>query len=171
MIQLALYQPDIPQNLGSAIRLCACLDVPLHIIEPCGFPWDARKIRTSAMDYYDALSLQRHQSWESFKNSFDPPSPSIPLPGERESARSKQGEGKRIILLTTKTDLSYTDFAFQDGDILLMGRESAGVPLDIHQGADAQITIPMKPGMRSLNVINAAAMVLGEGLRQTEWKL
>ncbi len=147
-IALALYQPDIPQNVGSAIRLCACLDIPLHIIEPCGFPWDERKIRTSAMDYYDALTIIRHDSYDKFKDAC-------------------QG---RIVLLTTKTDIGYTDFSFEDGDILLMGRESAGVPLDIHQGTDAKVTLPIKSGMRSINVINSAAMVLGEGLRQTRWK-
>lgn len=143
-IALALYQPDIPQNVGSAIRLCACLDIPLHIIEPCGFPWDERKIRTSAMDYYDALMIHRHNSYAAFTESV----------------------GGRIVLLTTKTDLPYTSFDFQDGDILLMGRESAGVPEDVHNAADAQVTIPMKTGMRSLNVINAASMVLGEAKRQ-----
>lgn len=146
MIDLALYQPDIPQNAGAAIRLCACLGMGLRVIEPCGFPWDDRKIRTAAMDYIDRLTLTRHASWESFR---------------RDTA------GRRIVLLTTKTDISYYDFAFRHGDILLLGRESAGVPADVHEAADTRLTVPMAPGMRSLNVINAAAMVAGETLRQT----
>lgn len=145
MIRLALYQPDIPGNVGAAIRLSAGLGVPLDIIEPCGFPWDERKIRTAAMDYIDLCALSRHTSWQAFKT---------------------QAAG-RIVLLTTKTDLPYYDFSFRDGDILLLGRESAGVPLDIHAAADAQITIKMAPGARSLNVINAGSMVLGEALRQS----
>lgn len=146
MIRLALYQPDIPGNVGAAIRLCAGLGVPLDIIEPCGFPWDERKIRTAAMDYIDHVTLARHTSWAAFQGQ-------------------KTG---RVVLLTTKTDISYYDFSFQPGDTLLMGRESAGVPLDIHNAADAQITIKMAPGPRSLNVINAAAMVMGEALRQVK---
>ncbi len=145
MTRLALYQPDMPGNVGAAIRLSAGLGVPLDIIEPCGFPWDERKIRTAAMDYIDLASLSRHTSWNAFKAQ---------APG-------------RIVLLTTKTALPYYDFSFREDDILLLGRESAGVPLDIHDAADAQITIKMAPGARSLNVINAAAMVLGEALRQT----
>ncbi len=145
MTRLALYQPDMPGNVGAAIRLSAGLGVPLDIIEPCGFPWDERKIRTAAMDYIDLASLSRHTSWNAFKGQ---------APG-------------RIVLLTTKTALPYYDFSFRKDDILLLGRESAGVPLDIHDAADAQITIKMAPGARSLNVINAAAMVLGEALRQT----
>ena len=148
MIELALYQPDIPQNVGAAIRLCACLGMPLSVIEPCGFPWDDRKIRTSAMDYYDALTLTRHDSWQKFQSA----------------------QSGRIVLLTTKTDTSYYDYDFQDGDTLLLGRESAGVPENVHNDVDARITIPMAPGMRSINVINSAAMVLGEALRQTSSK-
>lgn len=148
MIGLALYQPDIPQNVGAAIRLCACLGIRLHIIEPCGFPWDERKIRTSAMDYYDLLDIQRHTSWEAFEGS---------APG-------------RIVLLTTKTDTAYTSQSFQEDDILMLGRESAGVPLDIHEHVAEKVTIPMDAQARSINVINAGAMVLGEALRQTQWK-
>ncbi len=145
MPSLALYQPDIPQNVGAAMRLCACLGCPLDIIEPCGFPWDERRIRQSAMDYYEAASLTRHASWDKF-------------------LQAKQG---RIVLLTTKAAVPYTDLAFQPGDILVAGRESAGVPEDVHNAADARIVIPMRPGLRSLNVVNACAMVLGEALRQT----
>ncbi len=147
LIHLALYQPDIPQNAGAAMRLCACLGAPLDIIEPCGFIWDDRKIRRAGMDYIDALDIQRHASWPAFIDSYQ--------------------NRRRIILLTTKAQSAYTDFAFMPNDIILAGRESAGVPDDVHEAADERITIPMAPGMRSLNVVNAAAMVLGEALRQT----
>lgn len=147
MLSLALYQPDIPQNTGAAIRLCACLGVRLEVIEPCGFRWDARKIRQSAMDYYDALTLKRHVNWTEF------------------SAHAKQDERRRI-LMTTKADMPYWDFAFQPNDILIAGRESAGVPDDVHNECEVRVGIPMMAGMRSLNVINASAMILGEALRQ-----
>ncbi|MBU0858362.1 MAG: tRNA (cytidine(34)-2'-O)-methyltransferase [Alphaproteobacteria bacterium] len=147
MIRLALYQPDIPQNSGAAMRLCACVGAGLDIIEPCGFVWDDKKIKRSALDYTAGLTMTRHTSWDAFL-----------------AARSPQN---RIILLTTKGDMPYTDFTFRPDDILMMGRESAGVPDDVHNRADARVIIPMRPGMRSLNVINAAAMVLGEALRQT----
>lgn len=148
-MRLALYQPDIPQNAGAAMRLCACLGVGLDIIEPCGFLWDDKKIRRSAMDYIDGLDLARHSSWDAFL-----------------AARA----GARLLLLTTRSDLPYTGHPFQPHDILLMGRESAGVPDSVHERADVRLIIPMQPGMRSLNVINAAAMVLGEGLRQTAFR-
>lgn len=145
MTSIALYQPDIPQNVGAAIRLAACLGVELHIIEPCGFPWDERKIRQSAMDYIDQLSLLRHSSWESFLGAI---------------------KGRRLALLTTKSTQSYYDFNFENGDILLLGRESAGVPEMVHNMVQARLTIPMAGKARSLNVINAASMVLGEAMRQ-----
>ena len=144
-MRLALYQPDIPQNAGAAMRLCACLGVGMDVIEPCGFLWDDKKIRRSAMDYIDGLDLVRHSSWDVFLAARTP---------------------ARLILLTTRGDLPYTKHTFRPDDILLLGRESAGVPQDVHDRADARIIIPMMPGMRSLNVINAAAMVLGEALRQ-----
>lgn len=144
MLHLALYQPDIPQNLGAAIRLAACLDVTLHIIEPCGFPFDEKRIRRTGMDYINHATLVRHAGWSVFHAT---------VPG-------------RLILLSTKASTRYTDFQFQPEDILLMGRESSGVPPEIHAMADARLHIPMNPNCRSLNVINAAAMVLGEGMRQ-----
>lgn len=144
-MRLALYQPDIPQNAGAAMRLCACLGVGMDVIEPCGFLWDDKKIKRSAMDYIAGLDLARHSSWDAFL-----------------AARA----GARLVLLTTRGATPYLDFAFRSDDILLVGRESAGVPDDIHNRADARIIIPMQPGMRSLNVINAAAMVTGEALRQ-----
>lgn len=143
---LALYQPDIPQNVGAAIRLCACLGTTLDVIEPCGFPWDERKIKQSAMDYISLTDMHRHTSWDAFTNTY----------------KGKQ----RIILMTTKGAIPYTEFEFATGDILLAGRESAGVPDDIHDMADARVFVPMAPNARSLNVINASAMILGEALRQ-----
>lgn len=147
-MKIALYQPDIPQNVGAFIRLCACLDVGLEIIEPASFPWDERKIRQSAMDYIDAIQIQRHSSWDVFANA---------------SAQS------RVVLMTTKADAPYTDFEFRADDILLAGSESAGVPQNVHEAAGARVTIPMYGQMRSLNIVNASAMVLGEALRQTRW--
>lgn len=149
-IRLALYQPDIPQNAGAAMRLCACLNVGLDIIEPCGFVWDDRKIRRSGMDYIDAVDMKRYVSWTQFLDNH----------------RGK----RRIILLTTKGAAPYADFAFAPGDILLAGRESAGVPDEVHEVADVRLVIPMENGMRSLNVVNASAMVLGEALRQVKGK-
>jgi tRNA (cytidine/uridine-2'-O-)-methyltransferase len=148
MMALALYQPEIPQNVGAAIRLCACLGLELLIIEPCGFPWDEKKIRQSALDYMTKINLQRFSSWQSFLDF---------------------AQQRRIVLMTTKAALPYTDFTFQPGDILLAGRESSGAPDFVHARADGRIVIPMNEGLRSLNVINAVAMITGEALRQTKW--
>jgi tRNA (cytidine/uridine-2'-O-)-methyltransferase len=148
MTRIALYQPDIPQNTGAAIRLCACLDIGLDIIEPCGFLWDDRKIRRSAMDYADAVNMERHKSWDTFYDRYK--------------------TERRIVLMTTRGATPYTDFHFQPDDILLAGRESAGVPDNIHDAADARIVIPMKNNLRSLNIINATAMIAGEALRQID---
>jgi tRNA (cytidine/uridine-2'-O-)-methyltransferase len=145
-MRLALYQPDIPQNAGSLMRLCACLGVAMDIIEPCGFLLTDRNFRRAGMDYREGLDLTRHESWEAF------------------SAR-KRG---RVVLLSTKAALPFTEFRFTPGDTLLVGRESAGVPDAVHAAADARLLIPMRTGMRSLNVAQAAAMVLGEALRQTQ---
>ncbi len=144
-MRLALYQPDIPQNTGTMMRLCACLGVGLDIIEPCGFVLDDRRLRRSGMDYIDQLDMVRHQSWAAF---------------QQNNAQA------RIVLLTTKAATRYTDFVFRSDDILMLGRESAGVPDDVHAAAGGRVLIPMVPGMRSLNVAMAAAMVIGEGLRQ-----
>ena len=150
-MKLALYQPDIAQNAGAAIRLCACLGVPLEVIEPCGFPFGERTLRRTAMDYVEHVQLTRHADWEAF-----------------EARRAKAGE--RLLLLSTRADISYCDFSFKENDILLLGQESAGVPEHVHQTADARLLIPMQPGLRSLNVITAGAMVLGEALRQIRWQ-
>ena len=146
MPSIALYQPDIPQNVGAAMRLCACLDLELIIIEPCSFPWDEKKIRQSALDYMTKINLKRASSWQNFIDTY----------GER-----------RIILMTTKAATPYTAFEFKAGDILLAGRESSGVPDDVHARADARVVIPMAGDLRSLNIINATAMIIGEALRQT----
>jgi tRNA (cytidine/uridine-2'-O-)-methyltransferase len=149
-MRLALYQPDIPQNAGSLMRLCACLGVALDLIEPCGFLLTDRNFRRAGMDYLDMTRIRRHASWARFQEDRDLGAP--------------RG---RLVLLTTKAAQAYTGFAFDPTDILLVGRESAGVPDEVHAAADARLVIPMRPGFRSLNVAQAAAMVLGEALRQT----
>ena len=145
-MRLALFEPDIPQNLGAFIRLSACLATPLDIIEPCGFPLDDKRIRRAAMDYYDRATIVRHASWAAFRQNR--------MPG-------------RLVLLTTKAAEAFPDVVLRADDTLLLGRESAGVPDDVHQAADLRLRIPMQPGLRSINVALAAAMVLSEGLRQT----
>ena len=142
---LAFYQPDIPQNIGAAMRLCACLDVAMHVIEPTAFLWKDEAFRRSGMDYRDHVKLEKHTGWDRFQANT---------------------HAHRLVLLTTKTDHSYLDFSFQSGDILLLGSESAGVPEDLHQSLTHKVTIPMQSGFRSLNVVNSAAMVVGEALRQ-----
>lgn len=145
-ISLSLYQPDIPQNVGAAMRLCACLGIKLNLIEPFGFPWKEKEFRRIGMDYVDLVDFERHTSWDAFRQNH-------------------QG---RIILMTTKGSVSYTDFEFQDGDTLLAGRESVGVPEDVHSVVDGRVLIPMHGQARSMNVINACAMITGEALRQVE---
>ncbi len=143
-MRLAAYQPDIPQNVGALMRLCAGFDVSLDLIEPFGFPWDARKVRQSALDYYDLVDLNRHSSWDGFYGA-------------------RQG---RVILLSTKAALPYTELKFEASDILLLGRESAGVPEDVHQAADQRIFIPMSGKIRSFNMAMSGAIVLAEARRQ-----
>lgn len=150
-MRLALYQPDIPQNCGALIRLTACLGVGLDIIEPCGFLLDDKRLKRAGLDYHAQASLRRHRSWTAFQASR-----------QADSAPSS-----RLLLLTTGGDRPYTHFAYAAGDILLLGRESAGVPDEVHAAADARLVIPVQAGCRSLNVAQAAAMVLGEALRQT----
>ena len=144
-MRIALYQPDIPQNTGAILRLAACLDVGVDIIEPCGFVWSDRRLRRAGMDYLDQASVLRHQSWSHFQNATD----------------------NRLILLTTRGDAAYTDFQFNLTDTLIVGRESAGAPAEVHAAMDATLYIPMQPQARSLNVALALAMVLGEAVRQT----
>jgi tRNA (cytidine/uridine-2'-O-)-methyltransferase len=146
-MQLALYEPDIAQNTGTILRLCACLGVAAHIIEPAGFPVSDRAFRRAGMDYLDQVTLRRHVSWAAFD-------------GWRRAARL------RLVLFTTQATTSYLDHRYGE-DVLLFGRESSGVPDAVHAAADAGLTIPMRPGLRSLNVAMACAMVVGEALRQT----
>lgn len=145
-MRLALFEPEIPQNTGTLLRLGACMNVPLDIIEPCGFVFSNQRMRRAGMDYVEQAQYQRHPSWDHFQSAFP---------------------GCRRILLTPHTDVRFMDFEFAPDDILLLGRESNGVPPDVAQATDAQITIPMVAGCRSLNVAIAAAMVLSEALRQT----
>ncbi len=147
-MQIALYQPDIPQNTGTILRLCACMGAVAHIIEPAGFPVSDRNFRRSGMDYLDQVDWRRHDSWTQFEEW-------------RRSA------GHRLLLFTTKGATPYLDFRYQASDILLFGRESAGVPEAVAEAADARVVIPIRPTLRSLNVAMAAAMALGEALRQT----
>ncbi len=144
-MRVALYQPDIPQNTGAILRLAACLNVEVDIIEPCGFVWSDRRLRRAGMDYLEHASILRHQSWSHFQSNAN----------------------NRLILLTTRGDTAYTDFEFTENDTLMVGRESAGAPEDVHAAMDATIYIPMHPQARSLNVALALAMVLGEAVRQT----
>ncbi len=148
-MRLALYQPDIPPNAGTMLRLAACMGVAVDLIEPCGFPFGARNrprdLRRAGMDYLDRVVLTRHASWPAFLSARQP---------------------GRLILLTTRAESAYTGFRFAGDDILLVGRESAGVPEAVHAAADARVSVPMAAGCRSLNVAVAAAMVLGEALRQ-----
>jgi len=145
-MRLALYEPDIPQNTGAILRLAACLGVAVDLIEPFGFIWDDRRLRRAGMDYLDLADITRHASWERF--------------------RAAHGPG-RLVLLTTRGATPYQDFAFASDDTLLLGRETSGVPDAVHEAADARLFIPLRPGLRSLNVALAASMVLGEALRQT----
>jgi tRNA (cytidine/uridine-2'-O-)-methyltransferase len=148
MLRIALYQPDIAQNTGTILRLCACFGIEAHIIEPAGFPVGDRAFRRAGMDYLNQVTIMRHLDWAAFEQ------------WRREA-------GARLALLTTAGAKPYLDFAYRDGDMLLFGRESAGVPDAVHQAADARLVIPMRAGLRSLNVAVAAAMVAGEALRQT----
>jgi tRNA (cytidine/uridine-2'-O-)-methyltransferase len=147
-MQIALFQPDIPPNTGTILRLCACLEVTAHIIEPAGFPVSDRAFRRAGMDYLDQVSLTRHDSWAKF-----------------EQWRAEQGY--RLVLFTTKGATSYLDFGYGVSDILLFGRETVGVPEAVAEAADARLKIPIRPSLRSLNVAMAVAMALGEALRQT----
>lgn len=147
-MRIALYQPDIAQNTGTILRLAACLGISVDIIGPAGFDMTDRTLRRAGLDYLEHVSLQRHESFETFL-------------AER---RTSPG---RLVLLSSHAELPYSDFAFEASDVLLFGRESAGTPASVHAIADARIRIPMRDGLRSLNIAVAAAMAVGEALRQT----
>jgi tRNA (cytidine/uridine-2'-O-)-methyltransferase len=146
-LRLALYEPDIPQNTGTLIRLAACFDVSVDLIEPCGFLFDDRRLRRALLDYAALATIRRHESWAAFLAKRDP--------------------GSRLVLLTTSGDVPLYGFSFAATDTLLLGRESAGVPDFVHQAAAARVRIPLRPGARSLNVALAGGIALSEALRQT----
>ena len=151
-MRLALFQPDIAQNTGTLLRLGACLDLPVDIIEPCGFLFNDKGLKRAGMDYLNMARFKRHMSWDAFL-------------AYRQDHPDEYG---RIVLLTTHATKPYFDFSFQPNDIILMGRESAGVPEIVHQVADARLLIPMNKNARSINVALSAVMVVGEALRQTD---
>jgi tRNA (cytidine/uridine-2'-O-)-methyltransferase len=148
-LRLALYQPDIAANAGAALRLASCLDVALLVIEPCGFVWDDRRLRRVGLDYLTIARLTRFKSFAAFEDW-------------------RRAERARLILLTTAAELAYHEVSYRRGDILLAGRESAGAPAEVHASAELRVRVPMAPGRRALNVVNALAMVVGEALRQTD---
>jgi len=147
-MRIALYEPDIPQNAGTVLRLAACLGLEAHLIEPAGFPVGDHAFRRAGMDYLDAVALVRHPSWRDFEDW-------------------RRAGGLRLVLFTTRATVSYLDHRYGEDDILLFGRESAGVPACVHDAADVRLSIPMRPAMRSLNVAMTCAMAVGEALRQT----
>ncbi len=147
VLRLALYQPDIPQNTGTMLRMAACLGLGADIIEPAGFPVSDRDFRRSGMDYLDEISISRHISWDMF-------------------VKFAQENGHRLVLLSTKANISHIEFKFQAKDILIVGRESAGVPQNVHDSIASKVRVPMVQSMRSLNVAISAALVCGEALRQ-----
>jgi tRNA (cytidine/uridine-2'-O-)-methyltransferase len=157
-MRLALYQPDIPQNAGTILRLAACMGVGVDVIGPAGFDFSDRNLRRAGLDYLDHVEITRHVSFAAYlagrRVGTAPESTDAPVPG-------------RLILLTTAGDIAYPAFRFAAADTLLLGRESAGAPPDVHAAVDARVRIPLRPGLRSLNIAVAAAMVLGEALRQT----
>jgi tRNA (cytidine/uridine-2'-O-)-methyltransferase len=146
-LRIALYQPDIAGNTGTILRFAACLGLGVDIIEPAGFPLSDRTLKRAGMDYLEMAALTRHVDWHAFEDW-------------------RKAGARRLVLLSTKVATGYTDFTFSDGDILLFGRESAGVPDLVHEAADARLTIPMQPGARSINVALSVAMVAGEAIRQ-----
>jgi tRNA (cytidine/uridine-2'-O-)-methyltransferase len=147
-MRIALYEPDIPQNTGTILRLCACLGIEAHIIEPAGFPVTDRAFRRAGMDYLDQVALTRHDSFAAFE-------------------AWRRAQKLALVLITTAGEISYLEHAFREDQVLLFGRESAGVPEAVRRAADVRLRIPMRQGMRSLNVAMAAAIVVGEALRQT----
>jgi len=151
-MKIALFEPDIPQNTGTLLRTAACLGVGVDVIEPCGFVFSDKQLKRSGMDYLDLAEMLRHDDWAAV------------------CQQRRSEENRRILLLTPKGAVDYTDFSFAPTDVLLLGSESRGVPDEVHEAADARVTIPMQPGARSLNVAIAGAMVLGEALRQTNSK-
>jgi tRNA (cytidine/uridine-2'-O-)-methyltransferase len=151
MLNLVLYQPDIPQNLGGILRLCACMKATVHIIEPCGFPLDDAKMRRAGMDYIDKAKYHRHVNWQAFLAHR------ATMPG-------------RLLLLETDGTTRYTDFTYAPTDYIVLGSEGAGTPRELYAQMDMTLTIPMQEGMRSLNVAMSAGMLVAEACRQFGWK-
>jgi tRNA (cytidine/uridine-2'-O-)-methyltransferase len=149
-VHIALFQPDIPGNTGTILRLAACLNAAVHIIEPAGFDLSDRALKRAGMDYLETAAIRRHLNWPAFD-------------------QWRRAEGRRLVLLTTAAESSYTGHSFRPDDILLFGRESAGVPDNVHESSDVRLTIPMAKGARSLNLALSVAMVAGEAMRQTVW--
>ena len=147
-----MYQPDIAANAGALVRLAACLGMPLEIVEPCGFGFTLREVRRVALDYAPLAEIARHDSWSAFEDW-------------------RRVDGGRLVLLPTRAAVAHHAFRYAPGDVLMVGRESAGVPDAVHLAADARVGVPMRPGARSLNVATAAAIVAGEALRQIAWGL
>lgn len=146
-LRIALYQPDIAGNTGTILRLAACLGLGVDIIEPAGFPLSDRALKRAGMDYLEMAALTRHVDWHAFQGW-------------------RKANARRLVLLSTKAVTPYTRFSFASGDILLFGRESAGVPEEVHEATDARVTIPMRNGARSINVALSVAMAAGEAIRQ-----
>lgn len=144
-MKILLYQPDIAGNVGTIIRMCACLGLELNIIEPCGFPFDDERVRRASMGYFEKIVLKKYNSFEDFR---------------------RENQNSRVVLLTIKSSVKYCDFEFKNDDILMVGRETSGVPDEIHKKVDERVVIPMKDGTRCLNVAISLAMVTGEALRQ-----
>lgn len=151
MLNLVLYQPDIPQNLGAMLRLSACLGATIHIVEPCGFPLDDQKLRRAGMDYIHKARYHRHLNWQTFLDF-------------------RQSSPGRLLLLETDGSTRYTDMAYQTSDYIVLGSESAGTPPALYAQMDATLTIPMREGMRSLNVAMSAGMIVAEACRQLDWR-
>lgn len=152
MIQLVLYQPDIAQNFGAILRLSACLGVVVHVIEPCGFPLDAAKLKRAGMDYIHKAQYVRHVNWQAFLDY-------------------RQDHTGRLLLLETDGTIRYTDMAYVSSDYVMLGSETAGTPHALYAQMDATLTIPMREGMRSLNVAMSAGMIVAEACRQQNWEL
>jgi tRNA (cytidine/uridine-2'-O-)-methyltransferase len=151
MLNLVLYQPDIPQNLGACLRLAACLGGRVHVIEPCGFPFDHARMRRAGMDYIDKVEYVRHRDWQAFLDA-------------------RQEAPGRLLLLETDGVARYTDIAFEASDYVVLGSESSGTPRALYGQMDKTLTIPMRAGMRSLNLAMSAGMVVAEACRQLDWK-
>jgi tRNA (cytidine/uridine-2'-O-)-methyltransferase len=146
-MRITLYEPDIPQNTGTILRLCACFGIEAHLIEPAGFDSSDRAFRRAGMDYLDQVTLTRHASWEAFE-------------------RWRNTQSFKLVLFSTKAATSYLDHRFRDDEVMMFGRESSGVPVAVHQAATVRLLIPMRPGLRSLNVALTVAMAVGEAMRQ-----